>query len=75
MRSSGRHFLPISHVKKTVVAASMAKLNVIHWHLVDSTSFATCSDTYPPVGRSTPSISIQSVFFVGISDMTGFYQM
>ena len=47
MIDSGRHFLPISHVKKTVVAASMAKLNVIHWHLVDSTSFATCSAMYP----------------------------
>jgi N-acetyl-beta-hexosaminidase len=46
-RSSGRHFLPISHVKKTVVAASMAKLNVIHWHLVDSQSFATCSEKFP----------------------------
>lgn len=47
MIDSGRHFLPISHVKKTVVAASMVKLNVIHWHLVDSQSFATCSDNFP----------------------------
>ena len=25
----------------------MAKLNVIHWHLVDATSFATCSELFP----------------------------
>ena len=47
MIDSGRHFLPISHVKKTVVAASMAKLNVIHWHLVDAQSFASCSELFP----------------------------
>ena len=47
MIDSGRHFLPISHVKKTVVAASMAKLNLIHWHLVDSQSFASCSEQFP----------------------------
>ena len=47
MIDSGRHFLPLSHVKKTVIAASMAKLNVIHWHLVDAQSFATCSEQFP----------------------------
>ena len=25
----------------------MVKLNVIHWHAVDSQSFATCSDNFP----------------------------
>jgi hexosaminidase len=45
--NSGRHFLPLSHVKKTVVAASMVKLNVIHWHIVDAESFASCSDQFP----------------------------
>eukprot|EP01052_Picozoa_sp_SAG31_P020621 SAG31_NODE_1559_length_7882_cov_4.247591_6_plen_339_part_00 len=47
MIDSGRHFLPLSHIKKTIVAASMVKLNVIHWHLVDSQSFATCSENFP----------------------------
>jgi hypothetical protein len=47
MIDSGRHFLPLSHLKKTVMAASMAKLNVIHWHAVDSESFASCSAKFP----------------------------
>lgn len=47
MIDSGRHFLPLTHVKHVIEAAAMVKLNVIHWHLVDAQSFATCSDTYP----------------------------
>ena len=44
---TGRHFLPLNHLKHVVEAASATKLNVIHWHAVDSTSFATCSAKYP----------------------------
>jgi hexosaminidase len=44
---SGRHFLPISHVKHVVEAAAMLKLSVIHWHIVDSQSFASCSASFP----------------------------
>lgn len=47
MIDSGRHFLPIAHVKRTIEAAAMVKLNVIHWHLVDAQSFPSCSDAYP----------------------------
>ena len=47
MIDSGRHFLPTSHVKHAIEAAAMVKLNVIHWHLVDSSSFPTCSDAFP----------------------------
>ena len=47
MIDSGRHFLSVDAVKRAVNAAAMAKLNVIHWHLVDAQSFATCSKTYP----------------------------
>ena len=47
MIDSGRHYLPVAHVKHTIAAAAMVKLNVIHWHLVDSVSFASCSKAYP----------------------------
>lgn len=47
MIDSGRHFLPVAHIKRTIAAASMVKLNVIHWHMVDTTSFASCSKLYP----------------------------
>jgi hypothetical protein len=33
MIDSARHFLPVEHVKRVIHAASLAKLNVIHWHL------------------------------------------
>jgi hexosaminidase len=47
MIDSGRHFLPVALVKRVVDGVSMLKMNAIHWHLVDSTSFATCSQTFP----------------------------
>lgn len=47
MIDSGRHFLPVAHVKHVIAAAAMVKLNVIHWHLTDAQSFATCSHLFP----------------------------
>eukprot|EP00041_Stephanoeca_diplocostata_P026640 m.721300 g.721300 ORF g.721300 m.721300 type:complete len:409 (+) comp23013_c0_seq8:1774-3000(+) len=44
---SGRHFLPVTLIKRVIEAAAMVKLNVIHWHLVDSQSFPSCSALYP----------------------------
>jgi hypothetical protein len=47
MIDSGRHFLPLAHVKRVVEAASQVKLNVIHWHITDASSFPSCSDKFP----------------------------
>ena len=63
MIDSGRHFLPISHIKHVVEAAAMIKLNVIHWHLVDSCSFPTCSDTFPKLCQEVTTISPQPLRF------------
>ena len=51
MIDSGRHYLPLAHIKRVVDACAMAKLNVIHWHLVDSQSFASDSETYPRLAK------------------------
>lgn len=63
MIDSGRHFLPISHIKHVVEAAAMIKLNVIHWHLVDSCSFPTCSDTFPKLCQEVTTMSPQPLRF------------
>lgn len=44
---SSRHFLPVSQILHTIDALAYNKLNVLHWHLVDSISFPCGSDTYP----------------------------
>jgi hypothetical protein len=44
---SARHFLPVSTIKRTLDAMSLAKLNVLHWHLTDDTAFPVQSLLYP----------------------------
>ena len=51
MVDSGRHFLPLSHMRRVVDGAAMLKLNLIHWHLVDSQSFPSCSDQFGALCR------------------------
>jgi hexosaminidase len=36
---SSRHFLSVSKILRVVDAMSFAKLNVLHWHLIDAQSF------------------------------------
>ncbi len=36
---SSRHFLSVAKILRVVEAMSFAKLNVLHWHLVDAESF------------------------------------
>jgi hexosaminidase len=44
---SGRHFLPVAQLLHTIDAMAYSKLNVLHWHIVDDTSFPCGSDAYP----------------------------
>ncbi|GMH55875.1 hypothetical protein TrST_g2448 [Triparma strigata] len=48
---SSRHFEPISTLKIVVDSLAYAKLNVLHWHLVDSQSFPFDSKSYPLLGK------------------------
>jgi hypothetical protein len=44
---SARHFLPVAQLLHTIDALAYSKLNVLHWHIVDSSSFPCGSITYP----------------------------
>ncbi|TCD65815.1 N-acetyl-glucosamine-6-phosphate deacetylase [Steccherinum ochraceum] len=39
MLDTARNFFPVSDIKRTLDAMSMAKLNTFHWHATDSQSF------------------------------------
>jgi len=44
---SGRHFLPLSFLRHIIDGMVKNKLNVMHWHIVDDTSFPYCSEQFP----------------------------
>ena len=47
MIDTSRHYLPLPAILRTVDAMSAAKLNVLHWHIVDAESFpAVLPDTF-----------------------------
>ena len=48
---SSRHFLPLSQVLHTIDALAYSKLNLLHWHLVDSVSFPCGSATFPGLAQ------------------------
>lgn len=47
MIDTARHFEPLESIRRTLDSMAYAKLNVLHWHLVDTQSFPFQSTTYP----------------------------
>lgn len=41
------HFIPVSQIKKQIDALSWSKMNVLHWHPIDSYSFPYVSSSHP----------------------------
>jgi len=44
---SCRHFLPLEVIKRNLLAMSVVKLNVLHWHLSEDQGFRVESKTFP----------------------------
>src|SRR3954453_9696453 len=47
MLDSGRHFMPLNVVERTLDGMEAVKLNVFHWHISDDQGFRLESKTYP----------------------------
>jgi len=51
---TGRHFLSVETIKKTIRAMSYDKLNVLHWHIYDGQSFPIESKKFPLLTQMGP---------------------
>ncbi|XP_060212628.1 beta-hexosaminidase 1 [Lycium barbarum] len=47
MLDTSRHYLPIEIIKQIIESMSYAKLNVLHWHIIDEQSFPLEVPSYP----------------------------
>ncbi|KAL2549361.1 Beta-hexosaminidase 3 [Forsythia ovata] len=54
---TARHYQPLPMIKKVIDSMSYAKLNVLHWHIVDSQSFPLEIPSYPKLWDGAYSIS------------------
>ncbi|KAJ9454645.1 Beta-hexosaminidase 1 [Diplonema papillatum] len=48
---SSRHFEPLASLKKVIASFTYAKINTLHWHLVDEQSFPYDSPSFPLLSR------------------------
>ena len=51
MIDTARHWYPISSIKQHLDAMSTVKMNVLHWHIVDSQSFPFVSQHLPALSQ------------------------
>ncbi|KAH3760696.1 beta-hexosaminidase subunit beta [Pelomyxa schiedti] len=54
---SSRHFQPVSVIKRVIDSMAYAKLNVLHWHVVDSQSFPFESFSEPNLWEGSWSVN------------------
>ncbi|KAE7996850.1 hypothetical protein FH972_001539 [Carpinus fangiana] len=50
---TSRHFLPINVIKQIIESMSYAKLNVLHWHIIDEQSFPLEVPSYPNLWKGS----------------------
>ena len=52
MIDTARHYQPLASLRAMIDSLPFAKLNVLHWHLVDTQSFPFASSTYPKLSQA-----------------------
>ncbi|TKY45507.1 Beta-hexosaminidase 1 [Spatholobus suberectus] len=50
---TSRHYLPVDVIKQIIESMSYAKLNVLHWHIIDEQSFPLEVPTYPDLWKGS----------------------
>ncbi|KAL5716612.1 beta-N-acetylhexosaminidase [Ranunculus cassubicifolius] len=50
---TSRHYLPINVIKQVIESMSYAKLNVLHWHIIDEESFPLEVPSYPDLWKGS----------------------
>ncbi|KAK7295676.1 hypothetical protein RJT34_18587 [Clitoria ternatea] len=53
MLDTSRHYLPINVIKQIIESMSYAKLNVLHWHIIDEQSFPLEIPSYPNLWKGS----------------------
>ncbi|KAI9124381.1 hypothetical protein K1719_004303 [Acacia pycnantha] len=53
MIDTSRHYLPIEVIKQIIESMSYAKLNVLHWHIIDEQSFPLEMPSYPKLWKGS----------------------
>jgi len=50
---TSRHYLPVDVIKQVIDSMSFAKLNVLHWHIIDEQSFPLEVPSYPNLWKGS----------------------
>ncbi|XP_054817626.1 beta-hexosaminidase 1 isoform X1 [Prosopis cineraria] len=53
MLDTSRHYLPVDVIKQIIESMSYAKLNVLHWHIIDEQSFPLEIPSYPKLWKGS----------------------
>jgi hexosaminidase len=53
MLDTSRHYLPIDVIKHVIDSMTYAKLNVLHWHIIDEQSFPLEVPSYPKLWKGS----------------------